>query len=222
MANYYLNYLNDCGNNLPLPVTNYLYSRGVEYPQKYNIKYSVGLLKKPNYPWDIFNNGIDKFTGYILIPVFDEYAEVVGIIGRNFFKNNLPKYMLSLSEHFVEKGHIYGLDRVLPHVMNKDIKPVILTEGWFDWLVLTRVYKHVLCTFTCNVNQRQQAVLKRYFDKFYIAFDNDEEKYGLKAAQYLSRRLNAEIRLPQFKDWNQMYTSLGSAKFDEEIKKIFV
>ncbi|MFA5999356.1 MAG: toprim domain-containing protein [Candidatus Paceibacterota bacterium] len=212
------NYLDKCVIP-PLDVQNYLAKRGVDY-NLWGIKYSDGVQHSNGMPFDCFSpDKIDKFKDYILVPLIDEYGGTVGILGRNCTQDDRSKYNLSVYRPIFKRGYVYGIDRLIPHLIKGYRPPICITEGWFDYVALSRVFPTV-CTLTVNLSERQLAVLKRYFTKFIIAFDND--KYGKDHEPLKKLKTNFTYIYPpsKYKDWSEYYEKTDPKSFDISTLKI--
>jgi DNA primase len=96
---------------------------------------------------------------------------------------------------------------------------VILVEGLFDLAVLWQAgFRNTTCAIGTQLTSAQLAQLAEQPDRpVYIAFDQDDNQAGQKAAHQLAQRLQSTgirahiVRLPQKHDPNSYFVAGASA-----------
>lgn len=161
---------------------------------------------------------LDGMCYRLTIPIYDEYSRLIGFQGRSLSnKSDYSKYKTSTVREY--SGVLYGLYHVLPKYYRGE---VFVTEGWFDYLTLRRITDNVVCSFSAKVSQRQVKLMKRYFSKVILAFDNDipaREAYEKLEISFRREGLGVKIldlpKILNYKDWAEIYEKDGLGKVKE-------
>ena len=111
------------------------------------------------------------------------------------------------------KGGLYAWAQV------RQYPEVILVEGLFDCAVLWEAgFHNVTCSLGTHLNARQFRQLCDAPRTVYLAFDSDDNHSGQNAAQWMSRRLQAQgvdarrVQLPNGQDPNSFFAEGGDAR----------
>ena len=147
----------------------------------------------------------DRFRGRIIFPIFDLNSQVVGFGGRVFQKDEeVAKYINTPNTLLYDKSRIlYGLDRAKVEIRKKDF--CLLVEGYTDVILAHQAgIANTVSTSGTALTPYQLAILKRYSDNLYLAFDMDiagdsATKRGIDLAQLRGFNLKI-IPLPEEKD----------------------
>ena len=143
------------------------------------------------------------WLGRIIMPLYDQYDELVVMTSRDFRTNDKARRP-HLHEQFNKKRYLYGLNVAKKAIMEKNAAVVV--EGQFDTAQLhvhglTNTVGVLGSAFTFD----HVCALRRYCQNIYLLFDNDKSgKENIKRAI----RLYDEERL-------------GAAGFDTEFYPVF-
>lgn len=147
----------------------------------------------------------DRFRARIMFPVFNFNSQVVGFGGRILQKNEkAAKYLNTPNTLLYDKSRIlYGLDKAKVEIRKKDF--CILAEGYVDVILGHQSeIPNMVATSGTALSPYQLAILKRYSDNLFLAFDMDfagdkATKRGIDMAQ--SRGFNLKVvKLPESED----------------------
>lgn len=134
------------------------YQHGVVHRYLLDRGFTVDTCKE----WDI---GWDP-AGAIVLPA-TEHGSLVGLVRRNLNKPN-KKYENSEGFYPGKRGHLWGLDHVLP-----ESDWCILTEGPLDALWLWQCGWPAVSLLGSSLSSRQAEAIKRRFWRVVTAFDAD-------------------------------------------------
>lgn len=117
----------------------------------------------------------------ITLPFYDQYSNVVSIIGRTILPDTTRKN-LQIQKYkytrFKKSYHLFGLNQAIHYILNSG--SVILVEGQMDCLTCHEFGIHnVVALGGTAFSRRQFDLIARYADKIYLALDNDME--GMRA-----------------------------------------
>lgn len=154
----------------------------------------------------INHHGRDAFCRRVVFPC-REHDQVVNLYGRSIGAA-FPHRLLPRS-----KGGLFAWESV------SNFSPVILVEGLFDLAVLWQAgFRNTTCAIGTQLTPAQLAQLAdRPGRSVYIAFDQDDNQAGQKAAYQLAPRLHSAgihvhiVWLPQGHDPNSYFVAGASA-----------
>jgi DNA primase catalytic core len=156
----------------------------------------IGLLNK---------EGNEKFYLRIVVPIFDEQGQPMGLYGRRITDEN-PKHLYLAGDHRAvwnsEAAKVYSDD-------------LILTESIFDALAFHRAgKKNVISSYGCGgwTSHHSELVRKCRVKKLSIAYDNDERgnEETAKLAEKLEGVACHRLTFPEgIKDANEFFLSGG-------------
>jgi DNA primase len=147
----------------------------------------------------------DRFRARIIFPVFNFNSQVVGFGGRILQKSEkAAKYLNTPNTLLYDKSRVlYGLDKAKVEIRKKDF--CILAEGYVDVILGHQSeIPNMVATSGTALSPYQLAILKRYSDNLFLAFDMDfagdkATKRGIDMAQ--SRGFNLKVvKLPESED----------------------
>jgi len=147
----------------------------------------------------------DRFRARIMFPVFNFNSQVVGFGGRVLQKSEkAAKYLNTPNTLLYDKSRVlYGLDKAKVEIRKKDF--CILAEGYVDVILGHQSeIPNMVATSGTALSPYQLAILKRYSDNLFLAFDMDfagdkATKRGIDMAQ--SRGFNLKVvKLPESED----------------------
>jgi DNA primase len=121
----------------------------------------------------------DRFRGRIIFPIFSESGAPIAFGGRTIFDEQ-NKYLNSPDTPLYKKSNnLYGFN--LTKTSMRKEKYSVLVEGYFD--VVSLYQQGVQCvaaSLGTALTEKQIYLLKRFSDKIYIFYDNDNA--GVNAA----------------------------------------
>ncbi len=161
----------------------------------------------------------DKFINRLMFPIFDVYGKVVAFGGR-ILDDGMPKYLNSPETVVFNKSKVlYNLN----YAKNEKGRNLILVEGYMDALMLYQAgIKNVVAVLGTAFNDNHVKTLKKYCDKVFLLFDNDEA--GTKAVERAIPFLvenNLKIRVVKLygaKDPDEFIKKFGREKFVDCLK----
>jgi DNA primase len=154
----------------------------------------------------INRHGRDAFCRRVIFPC-RQRGQIVNLYGRSigaaFAHRLLP----------CSKGGLFAWESV------RSFSPVILVEGLFDLAVLWQAgFRNTTCAIGAQLTPAQLAQLADQPDRsVYIAFDQDDNQAGQKAAQQLAQYLHGAgvrahiLRLPHGHDPNSYFVAGATA-----------
>ncbi len=205
-------------------VVKYLVERGIseESIKKWRVGWApetkrslVDFLSKKGYKRDEIEKAglviksetheyFDRFRGRIIFPIFDINSQVIGFGGRIFKKEQGAKYINTPNTLIYDKSKVlYGLDKAKVEIRKKNF--CILVEGYTDTILAHQAgFENTVSVSGTALTQYQLAILKRYSDNLYLAFDMDiagdfATKRGIDLAQEAGFNIKVLI-LPKEKD----------------------
>lgn len=115
----------------------------------------------------------DRFAGRITFPFTDSTGTVTGFAARTL-GNDPPKYLnSSSSKYFIKAKNIFGLHLAKESIYKAD--KVVLCEGYTDAMAFhQRGITNAVAVGGTYATKHHLAVIARYTNKFYLAFDSDE------------------------------------------------
>ncbi len=134
-----------------------------------------------------------------IIPIYDENGEMILFEARDITGLNEDKVLYP--KNAKKSDTIYNINNV------KNNKEVIVVEGIMDVLYLKERGFNVVGLFGIKISKKQEALLNKYFNRIYLAFDGDEKGYEalIKQAKSLSLHLSVYIiTLPKNTDPDEL------------------
>lgn len=122
----------------------------------------------------------DRFRNRLMFPIQDGQGRIIGFGGRTL-GNDDAKYLNGAESPLYRKAAVlYGLHHALQSM--RDLKKVIVVEGYFDVLACHRVgMKNVVATCGTALTEEHAKLLKRYVETVVLCLDSD--KAGQAAAE---------------------------------------
>jgi DNA primase len=117
----------------------------------------------------------DRFRGRIMFPIWDIYGDVVGFTGRVLVETETSggKYVNTPQSPIYDKSRVvFGLNKAKQEI--KSAGRIVVVEGQMDVIACHQAgMRYVIATSGTAFTEEQIALLKRYSDNMYIAFDAD-------------------------------------------------
>ena len=164
---------------------------------------------------------IDRFRNRVIIPIQDEFGDVVAFGARAVEEGQMPKYLNSSDSLIYNKSKLlYGLYTAKDTIKAED--SVVLMEGYFDVIsAQAHEIKNAVASCGTSLTQDHVKLLSRYTPsrRIYLSFDTDL------AGQKATKR-NAELikeafsGLGNIKQFDESYISSANDKYACEIRVI--
>lgn len=160
----------------------------------------------------------DKFLNRLVIPIRDEFNNLVGFAGRSH-KDTGAKYINTASSETFEKGKIlYGLNRSFESILREG--HCILVEGYFGVMQLSsKRINNVVASCGTSLTDGQAELLSRYTDYVYICYDGDSAG-KISTLRAVGKLLKAGLRsfivsLPDGLDPDEYVKTYGVKTFEK-------
>ena len=223
-----------------LNVIDYLTSRGItkEIIQKYNLgiapkTYAMFYKKfRHDFSEEVLEKAglviktregeyIDRFRNRVIIPIQNEFGDIVAFGARAVEKDQMPKYLNSADSLIYNKSKLlYGLYTAKDAIKRDD--SVVLMEGYFD-VISAQAHGIENAVASCGTALTPDHIklLSRYTPsrRIYLSYDTDS------AGQKATKR-NADLikeaftGLGNIKQFDESYISTTSDKYSCEIRVI--
>ena len=132
----------------------------------------------------------DSLGGRLIIPIINQFGQVVAFGGRLLEKADFAKYK-NTRETFVfsKSNNLYNLNNLKKLKNEKGFDGVIIVEGYMDTISLVQAgFHNVVASMGTSLTKDQARILKRYTDKVYICYDGDfaGQKAAIRGLEILS------------------------------------
>ncbi|MCQ2386878.1 MAG: DNA primase [Clostridia bacterium] len=132
----------------------------------------------------------DWLGGRLIIPVIDQFNNVVAFDGRRIDGGKEQKYINTKETQIFFKGKtLFNINNLKKVKNEKGIDSVIIVEGHLDVVSLVQAgIENVVASMGTALTKDQARILKRYADKVYISYDGDSagQKNTLRGIDILS------------------------------------
>ncbi len=162
----------------------------------------------------------DKFWNRVMFPIMDINNKVIAFGGR-VLGDGSPKYLNSPETLiFNKRRNLYGLN----YARASREKFMILCEGYMDVIALHQAgFTNAVASLGTAFTEQHGAVIKRYTDAVYLAYDSDGA--GVSAAMRAISMLRGVglstkvIHMDPYKDPDEFIKALGTEAFRERIDR---
>ena len=168
-------------------------------------------------------DGYDKFINRLMIPITDEYNQVVGFTGRIIEKDDTsPKYINTKETSIYKKGHIL-FNYYNAKESAKALKSIIIVEGNMDAIrMYANGYQNVVALMGTSLTKEQIDLIKKLRASVTLLLDSDNagETATITNGEILLKN-NIEtfvLRLDGAKDPDEYLVKFGNNQFKEAIK----
>ncbi|NLC32128.1 MAG: DNA primase [Clostridiales bacterium] len=166
-------------------------------------------------------NSYDVFRDRAIFPIIDLYGKTIGF-GARAMGDAQPKYLNTQDTIIFNKRYgLYGANYLRKQ---RDLKRVILVEGYMDVMALSQVgIQGAVATLGTALSPQQARLMKRLASEVWVCYDGDEA--GQMAIMRALEVLDAEaipsrvLHLPQGLDPDDYLKRYGADAF-EELKPI--
>lgn len=158
----------------------------------------------------------DWLGGRLIIPVIDQFNNVVAFDGRRIDGGKEQKYINTKETSVFIKGKtLFNLNNLKKVKNQEGIDCVIVVEGHLDVVSLTQAgFKNVVASMGTALTKDQARILKRYSDKIIISYDGDfaGQKAAVKGLEILSEEgLDVKVAvMPEGKDPDDVIKEQGA------------
>lgn len=164
---------------------------------------------------------IDRFRNRVIIPIKNEFGEVVAFGARAIEKDQNPKYLNSADSLIYNKSKLlYGLYYAKDSIKEED--SVVLMEGYFDVIsAQSHGVKNAVASCGTSLTQEHVKLLSRYTKsrRIYLSFDTDSA--GQKATERNAGLIKEVFEgLGNIKQFDESYLSANDEKYACEIRVV--
>ncbi len=117
----------------------------------------------------------DELGGRLIIPIINQFGQVVAFGGRLLEKADFAKYKNTKETVvFSKSNNLYNLNNLKKLKNDKGLNGVIIVEGYMDTISLVQAgFENVVASMGTSLTKDQARILKRYSDKVFISYDGD-------------------------------------------------
>ena len=156
----------------------------------------------------------------LIIPIIDNYNQVIAFGGRFLGKTDRAKYKnTSETRLFVKNKVLYNINNLKKYKKEVgEIDNIIVVEGYMDTIALYKAgFKNVVASMGTALTIQQAKLLKRYSEKVTICYDGDfaGQKGALRGLEILKAEgLEVKIAsIPDNLDPDDIINKYGAEKF---------
>ena len=158
----------------------------------------------------------DALGGRLIIPIINQFNQVVAFGGRLLEKADFAKYK-NTRETFVfsKSNNLYNLNNLKKLKNENGLDGVIIVEGYMDTISLVQAgFRNVVASMGTSLTKDQARIIKRYTDKVYICYDGDfaGQKAAIRGLEILSEE-GLEVKvvaLPEGLDPDDVIKTYGA------------
>ena len=158
----------------------------------------------------------DSLGGRLIIPIINQFNQVVAFGGRLLEKADFAKYKNTRETSvFLKSNNLYNLNNLKKLKNEKGLSSVIIVEGYMDTISLVSAgINNVVASMGTSLTKDQARIIKRYTDKVFISYDGDfaGQKASIRGLEILSEE-GLEVKvvcLPDGMDPDDVIKNLGA------------
>jgi len=163
----------------------------------------------------------DSLGGRLIIPIINQFGQVVAFGGRLLEKADFAKYK-NTKETFIfsKSNNLYNLNNLKKLKNEEGLNGVIIVEGYMDTISLVQGgFRNVVASMGTSLTKDQARILKRYTDKVFISYDGDfaGQKAAIRGLEILSEE-GLEVKvvsLPDGMDPDDVIKNLGKEGYSK-------
>lgn len=200
----------------------YLLKRGVS--EKQIIDYEIGYIdflircnvknEETKRFWE-WSKGGKFLRNKLLFPIRDGLGKLLGMEVRRL-REKPRKFFLDRADY---NYAFFGLDRAIDSICES--REVFIVEGAFDLFPLQRVFENTIAALTANLGHLQISFLKRFVNRVFLVFDNDE--IGNKFFEVVKFKCKDAVEVLKIsylaKDPAELWEKIGEEEFQKFFKK---
>lgn len=115
------------------------------------------------------HNDIHEFAGRLILPIHDQYNNLIALSSRNWRKNAFRKFF---HERYRKSNFLFGLNIAKKHILKR--KQAIIVEGEFDVICLhNKGFNFTVAALGSSFSLYQLSILMRYCSEIFVMFDAD-------------------------------------------------
>lgn len=162
------------------------------------------------------NRRYDSLGGRLIVPIINQFNEVVAFGGRNLEKTDFAKYKNTKETAVFNKSNtLYNINNLKKLKNEKGFSEVIIVEGYMDTISLVMAgFENVVASMGTSLTKDQARILKRYSDNVLISYDGDfaGQKAAIRGLEILrDEGLNVKVvSLPDGMDPDDVVKKLGA------------
>lgn len=193
---------------------NYLIKKGYSYEDML----SAGVVDTKN------GRYFDALGGRLIIPMIDQFNQVIAFVGRLIEKADFAKYKNTRETTVFTKGNtLFNINNLKKLKNEKGLDSIIIVEGHIDVISLVQAgFRNVVASMGTAFTKNQARILKRYAEKIYISYDGDfaGQKASIRGLEILQQEgLDVKVvAMPEGMDPDDVVQKLGA----EEYKKLLL
>ncbi len=117
----------------------------------------------------------DSLGGRLIIPIINQFGQVVAFGGRLLEKADFAKYKNTMETViFSKSNNLYNLNNLKKLKNEIGLNGIIIVEGYMDTISLVSAgFENVVASMGTSLTKDQARILKRYSDKVFISYDGD-------------------------------------------------
>ncbi len=170
-----------------------------------------------------FKNGryFDALGGRLIIPMIDQFNQVIAFVGRLLEKADFAKYKNTKETIVFSKGNtLFNINNLKKLKNEKGLDSIIVVEGHIDVVSLVQAgFRNVVASMGTAFTKYQARILKRYADKIYISYDGDfaGKKASIRGLEILKEEgLDVKVvAMPEGMDPDDVVKTMGAEGYNQ-------
>lgn len=165
----------------------------------------------------------DALGGRLIIPMINQFNQVVAFVGRLLEKADFAKYKNTKETIVFSKGNtLFNINNVKKLKNEKGLDSLIVVEGHIDVISLVQAgFRNVVASMGTAFTKDQARIIKRYVEKVYISYDGDfaGQKASIRGLEILKEE-GLEVKvidLPEGMDPDDVITKFGYEGYEKLI-----
>ncbi len=167
----------------------------------------------------------DELGGRLIIPIINQFGQVVAFGGRLLEKADFAKYKNTKETVvFSKSNNLYNLNNLKKLKNEIGLNGVIIVEGYMDTISLVSAgFLNVVASMGTSLTKDQARILKRYSDKVFISYDGDfaGQKASIRGLEILKEE-GLEVKvvsLPDGLDPDDVIKQMGKEGYQNLLDK---